>query len=190
MPINHSMHLSVKLRKKETKENTIIKLTAIAGGRPPRTSPSPPVLLQGPTSVPTNIKFIPLPQTMIPEFLASLLLNVLLLARLAVTFAMFLIRSSSTWFKDLNPSWAVVHFIRPSFALASDPEVTPQLASELVDAKLEAATVAIADLSLDLLKEWRQIDEAASLRLAIKAENEVLRHAYIDLLILHWTGTN
>lgn len=39
-------------------------LTAMAGGRPPRTSPSPPVLLHGPTSAPTKIKFIPHPHLM------------------------------------------------------------------------------------------------------------------------------
>ena len=82
----------------------LIKLTAIAGGRPPRTSPSPPVLLQGPTSVPTKIKFIPLPQTMVREVHAFPLLNVLLLVCLVVYFAMVLkCTSSSTLFKDLNP---------------------------------------------------------------------------------------
>lgn len=38
-------------------------VTAMAGGRPPRTSPRPPVLLQGAISAPTKTMFIPFPQT-------------------------------------------------------------------------------------------------------------------------------
>ena len=74
-------------------------LTAKAGGSPPRTSPSPPVLLQGATSVPTKIKFIP--HSILPKTPSRPLLLLFADSKVLVLAAR-VVRTCSL-FKDLNP---------------------------------------------------------------------------------------
>lgn len=100
------------------------KLTASAGGRPPRTSPSPPVLLQGATSVPTKRIFRPTPQTIIKDGPFWLLNPFLPACLLVASFdAIVFTWSSSMIFKLLSP----LCFIHLNFicdALLFNPEAT------------------------------------------------------------------
>lgn len=124
-------------------------LTAIAGGSPPRTSPSPPVLLHGPTSAPTKTKFIPCSHITFPAGLSFSVFLTLCRACLAIAFAWVLICSISNLFKDLNPLWVIAWFLSPicaMFVLVSDPEVPWQLTCEVLDTKCEVVTVAITNV--------------------------------------------
>ncbi|KAL6986524.1 hypothetical protein U1Q18_019883 [Sarracenia purpurea var. burkii] len=99
-------------------------LTAMAIGSPPRTTPSPPVLLDGPTSVATKTKFIP------PLHIMELdELSFSVLGRVFSPGLTFCIDSQSP--------------ICAQFVIFSDPKDLPPLTLELLDTKCEAVTVAI-----------------------------------------------
>lgn len=137
-------------------------LTANAGGNPPRTSPSPPVLLHGVTSAATSTMFIPCSHTIFPAVLPSS--SVFFLAILQIALAGVFFRSTSKLFKDFNPLWVSIWFFRPTcdrLVLVSEPEA-PWLTRELLDTKLETDTAPI-DAILDLKQYSEQLIQIASL---------------------------
>lgn len=123
-----------------------IELTARAGGRPPKTSPRPPVLLHGPTSAPIKIIDMPFSHTILPTRLALGAFCCNPFEDLAETaLAWHLLWSLSTMLKDLSPQWVMdwhLKLIWDRLALASEPEAPPWLLLTS-ETKWEAVTYAI-----------------------------------------------
>lgn len=78
-------------------------LTVMLGGNPPKTSPSPPVLLHGPTSAPTKTNLVPCPHLITPLCLEISVLSPCFFKCLSAALALVFNWSTLTLFKDLSP---------------------------------------------------------------------------------------
>ncbi|KAL6004128.1 hypothetical protein ACLOJK_004675 [Asimina triloba] len=120
--------------------------TANAGGSPPRTSPSPPVLLHGATSDPTKTMFIPIPQTTTGYDRQFSSFGPFRRARQADTLALVFTLDRSTRFRGLNP-WKCIEWPPMDAPLNThdfpSKSLLPALRWKLLDIKWEALKVAI-----------------------------------------------